>query len=43
MKIEIPKDKCNNFSSRERQALHDLKNDKIIGIKGADKGRAVIV
>ena len=38
MKIEIPKDKYNNLTSKERQALYDLKNDKNIVIKGADKG-----
>ena len=27
-KIEIPKDKYNNLTSKERQALYDLKNDK---------------
>ena len=43
MKIEIPKDKYNNLTSKERQALYDLKNDKNIVIKGADKGSAVVV
>ena len=38
MKIEIPKDKYNNLTSKERQVLYDLKNDKNIVIKGADKG-----
>ena len=38
MKIEIPKDKYNNLTSKERQALYDLKNDKSIVIKSADKG-----
>ena len=42
MKIEIPKDKYNNLTSKERQALYDLKNDKNIVNKGADK-RAVVV
>ena len=42
-KIEIPKDKYNNLTSKERQALYDLKNDKNIVIKGADKGSAVVV
>ena len=42
MKTEIPKDKCNNLTSKERQALYDLKNDKSIVIKGADKGSAVV-
>ena len=43
MKIEIPKDKYNNLTSKERQALYDLKNDKNIVIKAADKGSAVVV
>ena len=42
-KIEIPKDKYNNLTSKERQALYDLKNDKSIVIKSADKGSAVVV
>ena len=33
MKIEIPKDKYNNLTSKERQALYELKNDKNIVIK----------
>ena len=43
LKIEIPKDKYNNVTSKERQALCDLKNDKNIVIKGSDKGSAVVV
>ena len=43
MKIEIPKDKFNNLTTKERKALYDLKNDKNIIIKGADKGSAVVV
>ena len=43
MKIEIPKGKYNNLSSKERQALYYLKNDKNIVIKGVDKGSAVLV
>ena len=43
MKIEIPEDKYNNLTSKERQALYDLKNDESIVIKGADKGSAVEV
>ena len=42
MKIEIPKDKYNNLTSKERQALYDLKSDKNILIKGADKRCAVV-
>ena len=37
MSIEIPKDKYNNLTREERGALFDLKNDKTIVIKGADK------
>ena len=43
MTIETPKDLYNNLTSIERQALYDLKNDKNIVIKGADKGSAVMV
>ena len=43
IKLEIPKDKYNNLTSKERQALYYLKNDKKIVIKGADKGSAVVV
>ena len=43
MSIEIPKDKYNNLTREERGALFDLKNDKTIVIKGADKGSAVVV
>ena len=43
MKIEMPKDKHNNITSKERQALYDLKNNKNIVIKGADKGSAVVI
>ena len=42
MKLEIPKDKYNNFISKQRQLLYDLKNDKNIVIKG-DKGSLVVV
>ena len=40
-KIEIPKDKYNSLTSKQRQALYDLKNDKNIVVKSADKGFAV--
>ena len=43
MKIEIPKDKYKNLTIKERQGLHDLKNDKSIVIKSADKGSTVVV
>ena len=42
MKIEIPKDKFDNLTSRERKALYDLNNNKIFIIKGAEKGSAVV-
>ena len=41
MKLEIPKDKYNNFISKQRQLLYDLKNDKNIVIK-SDKGSLVV-
>ena len=41
--IDIPKDKFNNLSKEERDALHSLKNDNTIVIKGAEKGSAVVV
>ena len=43
MKIEIPKDKYDSLTSKERQALYDLKNDKNIVIKSADKESAIMV
>ena len=43
MKIEIPKDKYNNLTSKEQLALYDRKNDKNIVIKGADKGSSEVV
>ena len=43
MKIEIPKDKYDKLTSKERQALYDLNNDKNIVIKSDDKGSAVVV
>ena len=41
--IDIPKDTFNNLSKEERDALHSLKNDNTIVIKGTDKGSAVVV
>ena len=38
MKIEIPTDKYNNLTCKERQALYDFKNDESIVIKGSGKG-----
>ena len=43
MTVEVPKDKFNNLTNSERRALHDLKNDKSIVIKSADKGSVVVV
>ena len=43
MKIEIPKDKYNNLTSKERPALYDLKINTNIVIKGVDKRPAVDV
>ena len=43
VKIDIPKDKYNNLTSKERQVLYNLKNDKSVIIKGADKGSALVV
>ena len=43
MKVEVPKDKFNNLTNSERKALYDLKNDRSIVIKSADKGSAVVV
>ena len=41
MSIEIPKEKYHNLTREERGALFDLKNDKTIAVKGANKGLAV--
>ena len=41
IKVKVPKDKFNNLTNIERKALYDLKNDKSIVIKSADKGSAV--
>ena len=43
MSIEIPKDKYNNLTREERGALFDLKNEKTMVIKGAEKVSAVVV
>ena len=43
LKIEIPKDKFNNLTEREQDALYILKNDKAIVIKDAGKGSAVVL
>ena len=41
--IYIPKDKFNNLSEKERDALYSLKNDNTIVIKGGNKGSRNIV
>ena len=43
IKAEVPKDKLNSLTKSEQKALYDLKNDKSIVIKSADKGLAVVV
>ena len=43
MNIEIPQNKYNNLTREERSALYNLKNDKNIVIKSADKGSAGVV
>ena len=43
MNIEIPQNKYNNLTREERRALYDLKNDKNIIRKSADKGSALVV
>ena len=43
MKVELPEDKFNNLTNSERKALYDLKNDKNIEIKSADKRAAAVV
>ena len=39
---EIPSKRFNNLTKEEREALHSLKDDRSIIIKGADKGSVVI-
>ena len=43
LKIEVPKDKFNNLTKGEWDALDNLKNDKNFVIKGAVKGWAVVI
>ena len=42
-KIEVPKEKFNNLTSSERNALYNHKDNKNIVNKGADKGSTVVV
>ena len=42
-KIQMPKEKYNNLTIKERQSLYDLKNDSYIVIKAVNKGSAVVV
>ena len=41
LKIEVLENNFNNLTKGERDALHNLKNDKTTVIKGPDKGSAV--
>ena len=43
LKLEVPKDKFNNLTKGEWDALYDLRNDTPIVINGANKGSAVVV
>ena len=43
MSIEIPQNKYDNLTREERSALYNLKNDKNIVIKSADKDSAAVV
>ena len=43
MKVEVPKGKFKNLANREWEALYDLKNDKNIEIRSAEKCAAVVV
>ena len=43
MNIEVRQNKYNNLTREERSALYNLKNDKNVVIKTADKGSAVVV
>ena len=43
MNIEITQNKHSNVTREERSALYNLKNDKNIVIKSADKGSGVVV
>ena len=41
--IDIPKDKFNNLSEEERDAMYSLKNGNNIFIKGAGNGSGIVV
>ena len=41
--MEIPSKRFNNLTKKEREALYSLKDDPSIIIKGADRGRVVVV
>ena len=41
--MEVPKDKFINLTKGERHALCNLKNDRTITIKGAEKASVVVV
>ena len=43
MNIEIPQNKYNSLTREERSGLYDMKNDKNIDVKSADKGSTIVV
>ena len=43
MKVEFSKEKFNNLTNSKRKALYDLKKDKSMVIKSANKGSALVV
>ena len=43
METEIPFQRYNNLTKKERDALYSLRDDSTIIIKGADKGLVVVV
>ena len=43
MKAEVPKFKSNDLTNSERKALCNIKNNKSIVIKSADRGSTVVV
>ena len=43
MKVEVLKDKFRNLTNSERKAQYDIKSDKSIVTKKADKASAVVI
>ena len=41
--VDIPNDKFNSLSKKEKDALYSLTNDNTIVIKGADKSSGVVI